>query len=110
MRQETMNTDVKLFTEHLLQVRKDAESSLKRAASDIKKYYDQKHQEESFKLGELVFIDLHRYFNDRPNQKLDYRRMGPYRITKVLSEVAYHIALLADLSHVHPMFHISKLR
>ena len=42
--------------------------------------------------------------------KLSPRYIGPYEITRRVGEVAYELRLPAELSMVHPVFHISMLR
>ena len=36
--------------------------------------------------------------------------MGPFEILERKGSVAYQLALPPDLSHVHPVFHVAKLR
>ena len=42
--------------------------------------------------------------------KLSQRYFGPYEILQCVSEVAYEMALLVDLSSVHLFFHVSMLK
>ncbi|XP_059290865.1 uncharacterized protein LOC132044389 [Lycium ferocissimum] len=42
--------------------------------------------------------------------KLSPRYIGPHEITKRVGKVAYELRLSAEMSMVHPMFHISMLR
>src|SRR5262249_15579382 len=42
--------------------------------------------------------------------KLAPRYVGPFEIIDRVGEVAYHLALPPEFSHVHPVFHISMLR
>ncbi|WMV59814.1 hypothetical protein MTR67_053199 [Solanum verrucosum] len=42
--------------------------------------------------------------------KLSTSYVGPYRILKRISKVAYELELPADLAAVHPVFHISLLK
>ena len=45
----------------------------------------------------------------RPSKKLQARFIGPYRIKKVVSKVAYQLELPPTL-RIHPTFHVSLLR
>ena len=42
--------------------------------------------------------------------KLSPRYIGPYEITECIGPVAYRLALPAELSRVHDVFHVSMLR
>ena len=42
--------------------------------------------------------------------KLSPRYVGPFEVLEKIGEVAYRLALPPDLSHVHPLFHVSMLR
>ncbi|WMV58451.1 hypothetical protein MTR67_051836 [Solanum verrucosum] len=42
--------------------------------------------------------------------KLTPRYIGPYRISKRVSSVAYELELASELAEVHPMFHLSMLK
>ena len=43
-------------------------------------------------------------------QKLILRYIRPFEILNRIDNVSYRLALPPDLSHVHPVFHISMLR
>ena len=42
--------------------------------------------------------------------KLGPRYVGPFEVLRLTGEVAYELALLLELSQVHPVFHVSMLR
>ena len=42
--------------------------------------------------------------------KLSPRYVGPYEILQRVGEVAYELALPAELASVHPVFHVSMLK
>ena len=44
----------------------------------------------------------------RPSNKLDHRKLGPFKIDKVIGTVNYRLKL-PDTMNIHPVFHISLL-
>ena len=46
----------------------------------------------------------------RNKGKLSPIYIGPYKILKRVSKVAYELELTAELAAVHPVFHISLLK
>lgn len=45
---------------------------------------------------------------NRPSDKLDYRKLGPYKILKKIKEVNYELELPETIK-LHPVFHVSLL-
>jgi hypothetical protein len=45
----------------------------------------------------------------RPSGKLDYKRLGPFRVGQALGKDVYRLVLPPDLSRIHPVFHTSLL-
>ena len=43
-------------------------------------------------------------------EKLAPRYIGPFEIRSRVGEVAYRLVLPPELSRIHPVFHLSKLR
>ena len=43
-------------------------------------------------------------------EKLTSRYIGPFEILNRIGNISYRLALLPNLSHVHPLFYISMLR
>ena len=81
-----------------------------------RKYADEKRLKGPiFKEGDMVY--LHRFAlgkktanikTTRPSDKLDFKKLGPYPVKKVISEVNYELTL-PDGIRIHPVFHISLL-
>src|SRR5690606_33677306 len=46
-----------------------------------------------YQIGELVWLNAQNITTLRPSRKLDHRRLGPYKITKVVSSHAYELDL-----------------
>jgi hypothetical protein len=55
-----------------------------------------------YKVGDCVFVDTRNLRTERPSQKLDSKREGPYRIVKI-----YRFTVVLDIgkSKVAPLFH-----
>jgi hypothetical protein len=52
-------------------------------------------------LGVRVWIDARNILTQRPSKKLDWKHLGPYEISEVISPWAYRLNLPKDL-YIHP--------
>ncbi len=50
----------------------------------------------------------HNLKTHQPSDKFDYHRLGPFRVSKQVNEVAYRLDLPSSMK-IHPMFHVSLL-
>ena len=78
-----------------------------------KSYTDSKRRDIQFDVGDHVFLKVSLMkgvtrFGRRG--KLTPRYIGPFEILNRIGSVSYRLALPLNLSHVHPVFHISMLR
>ena len=73
-------------------------------------YYDKKRlPAPELKPDQLVWL-LHRHIKTtRPSDKLDHRRLGPYRVICKIGSSSYLLALPSYLTCLHPVFHVSLL-
>lgn len=62
----------------------------------------------SLKIGDMVWLDARNISTKRPSQKLDYKRLGPFRIKEKISTHAFRLELPPTMK-VHDVFHVSKL-
>jgi hypothetical protein len=78
-------------------------------ALDQKRFADQ-HRKKGPELqpGDRVWLDARNIKVTRPCRKLDYKRLGPFRIRKKINEVAFELELPPWL-RMHPVFHVSLL-
>ena len=65
-------------------------------------------EQPSFQIGDKVWLLRRNIKNNRPCDKLDYRRLGPFTIQKQINLVAYRLELPTSMK-VHPVFHVSLL-
>jgi hypothetical protein len=83
----------------------EAESALRKAAEDMKCYYDRQHHEShDFKIGDDVWLEATHISSDRPTKKLDDKRYGPFKIVAKHGESAFQLALPAMWKLIYPVF------
>jgi len=93
----------------LLEIHKDVKARLVEAQEWQKRNVDKsRKQNPNISVGDKVWL-LHRNLKTRrPSDKLDYRRLGPFRVSKQVNEVAYRLNLPSSMK-IHPVFHVSLL-
>ena len=88
----------------------EAQANLAHAQSRARFQANKSRREESYQVEDKVLLATH---NLRIDQhlltKLRRRWVGPFKVVKVISPVAYELDLPPDWK-VHPVFHISNLR
>ena len=62
----------------------------------------------SFQVGDKVWVLRCNIKTNRPCDKLDYRRIGPFRIEKQINTVAYQLELPTSMK-IHPVYYASLL-
>jgi hypothetical protein len=82
---------------------------------DAQAKYKQRHDVHvkplpQFKVGDQVWLSRRNISTTRPSQKLDFKRLGPFKITEIVGESK--LAFKLELPHtmrIHPVFHGSLL-
>jgi hypothetical protein len=87
--------------------------NLKAAQSRQKSYVDPRRREVVLEVGDYAYLRVSpirglRRFNVKG--KLSPRFIGPFKIVERRGEVAYQLELPAQLSGVHDVFHVSRLK
>ena len=87
-------------------VRKELEFTRAR----MRKYTDRKRiPGPPIKVGDKVYLLRRNIRTKRPSEKLDYRKLGPFKIKRKLSDVTYELQLPDGMRRIHPVFHVSLL-
>lgn len=62
-----------------------------------------------FRVGQHVWLNARTIRTARPQKKLDWKNLGPFRISEVVSPYAYRLELPSSL-RIHPVFYVDRLR
>ncbi len=93
----------------LLEIHKDMKARLVEAQERQKRNADKsRKQNPNISVGDKVWLLRRNLKTRRPNDKLDYRHLGPFRVSKQVNEVAYRLDLTSSMK-IHPVFHVSLL-
>ena len=86
---------------------------MRTAQSRQKSYADKRRRPLKFEVGDMVFLKISPMkgiMRFRMKCKLNSRFIGPFKVLKRISDLAYELALPPALSGVHNVFHVSMLR
>ncbi|KAI7950664.1 hypothetical protein MJO29_009338 [Puccinia striiformis f. sp. tritici] len=98
------------FVSRLNEVQLTLQDNMKHAKEIQRKYFDQRTREAPvYKTGDWIWLLRRNIVSTRPSGKLDFKRLGPFRIESAISNDVYRLILPADLSRIHPVFHTSLL-
>ena len=103
------NPTAEEFTKHLSQLQATLKLQLQTAQASYKTSADEfRKKSPTFQVGDKVWPLRRNIKTNRPCDKLDYRRLGPFSIQKQINPVAYRLELPLFIK-VHPVFHVSLL-
>lgn len=107
--QEPINPAAENYLEALRQSQQVVSEELKKAQEDYKRFADRKRKEQpAFRIGDLVWLARKNIRTTRPSDKLDYKKIGPFKIVKQVNPVTYQLRLPSTLK-IHDVFHVSLL-
>jgi hypothetical protein len=106
----TINPDATSFLDNLRDVQNSIRHQLDLAKARQETQANRHRRPLTFTVGDRVRLSSdHLTLVEYPSSKLRPRFLGPFTINKVISPVAYRLSLPAALSHIHPVFHVSRL-
>ena len=73
------------------------------------KYYDQKHRDVRYEVGDLVLLSTRNIKKKGTPWKWQQQFVGPFRVTDTIGQQAYHLSLL-NTWKIHPVVHVSLLK
>lgn len=81
-----------------------------KAQVNIKKYYDNKHRDVQFSVGDWVLLSSRNIKLRRASQKLADKFLGPFQVVRRVGKNAYRLQLPQKYGRIHPTFHVSLLK
>ena len=101
-------TELRSYAEALTAILANAKLHIEAARDVHKTYADRKRAEHSFAVGGYALLSTEHLHSENPSRKLDFRRVGPFKILAEISPVSYRLDLPPDLLF-HPVVHVSYL-
>lgn len=97
------------LAKQMLEVNKETKAMIELAQAQYKEQADKHRSEEpEWVIGDKVWLNRKHIQTDRPTEKLDYRRLGPYKIIEKIGRRAYKLKLPQSMK-IHNVFHVSLL-
>jgi hypothetical protein len=109
---DSINPAADDLVERLQTIHTDLKQQLQLAQDKYKENHD-RHTTPSppFAVGDKVWLMRRNIRTTRPSQKLDVKRMGPFKILDIVGDgkLAYKLELPERMRQIHPVFHVSLL-
>src|SRR5258708_10165077 len=107
---QIQNPAASSFASHLDSIKEELHVELDLAQESAKRHYDAKRmQSPEFKPGEFVMLLRRNIQSSRPSGKLDYRKIGPFKILHQVGKNAYRLLLPASFSRLQLVFNVNLL-
>jgi hypothetical protein len=107
---DSVNPSVEERATRLGQVQQNLMAKLKLTQEWQKKQVDHRHKDHpNSKVGDKVWLLRKNITTTRPCAKLDYKRLGPFKIAKLIGVVACQLELPPQFK-IHNVFHVSLLK
>jgi len=97
------------FASYLHDIHERLVQNVKHAQDLQAKYYNAKHKPVVLKPSDFVWLNSSNISTIGPSKKLDWKRLGPFKVVKRIGLQAYKLALPVSMRHIHDTFHISLL-
>ena len=97
-----------IFMDKLRSIWIETIQNLKDTVSRMKRDTESRRKSHSFAVNDLVWLDTEHLRRERPSRKLDFKRIGPYKIIEKINENAFRLKLPVG-SRIHSVINVSKL-
>jgi transposase InsO family protein len=88
-----------------------AQHNLERAQQSQQKYANKRRRDHVFTVGDMVMLSTENLpVFKHSGKKVLPKYIGPFAVTEIINPVAVKLALPAEYSRIHPVFHVSLLK
>jgi hypothetical protein len=102
--------DAENFSQHMQSITEYVRSEVKYAQARHEEQANRKRvPARRFSVDQYVWLDSRNIKTLRPQKKLDWKQLGPFRIKRIISSHAYELDLPASM-RIHPVFNVHLLR
>ncbi|SOV04526.1 uncharacterized protein UDID_17112 [Ustilago sp. UG-2017a] len=97
------------YADHLKQLHEYVRGELVKANSQSAEQFNKRRlPAPQFRPGDRVWLSADNIRSLRPTKKLDYRRLGPFSVSEIISSHAYRLQLPPSMK-IHNVFHVDRL-
>lgn len=108
---ETMVPAAQDFAENMRDAIEDAKLKLQEAQARQAYHANQHRRDVKYKVGDKVRLStVNLKLPSTMARKLAAKYIGPFKVVKVVSPVAYKLQLPPTMKRIHPVFHVSMLQ
>lgn len=98
------------FIQHIQDIQVQLCKNLTKAKEAQSRFYNKGQRiDVTYHPGDLVWLSRKHIKTRRPNSKLDVRRLGPFRVRRMVGKNAAELELSKGFSRLHPVFNVALL-
>jgi hypothetical protein len=103
------NVSAQLSAEEMKQLHNQMARDLRFVQKRMQQYYDRRHEDvPTIRAGQKVYLLRKNLKTKRPSDKLDFKKLGPFRVIEQTGPVNFKLKL-PQSSKIHPVFHAAVL-